>query len=50
MRLPLRTVKQDAAQKPAPQPMSEDQARPLVLRIETLEERVAPAMFNPREY
>jgi len=43
-------VKKDAAQKPAQQPMPKDQARPLVLRIETLEERVAPVMFNPREY
>jgi hypothetical protein len=46
----LADVKKDAAQKPAQQPMSEAQARPLMLRIETLEERVAPVMFNPREY
>jgi hypothetical protein len=44
-------VKKDAVQKPTPQTTpQEEQARPLMLRIETLEERVAPVMFNPREY
>jgi hypothetical protein len=50
MMLQIANVKKDAAQKPAQQPMPKDQTRPLVLRIETLEERVAPVMFNPREY
>jgi hypothetical protein len=45
-------VKKDAAEQPAPktQPIPEEKAHPLALRIEALEVRVAPAMFNPKEY
>jgi hypothetical protein len=41
--LQLVNVKQDAAQTLAPQPTPEHQARTAALRLEALEQRLAPA-------
>jgi hypothetical protein len=35
-------VKKDAEERLTPEPMPEEKTRPLVLRIEALEQRVAP--------
>jgi hypothetical protein len=44
-------AKKDAVQKPVLQRTpQEEQTRALTLRLELLEERVAPTMFNPKEY
>jgi hypothetical protein len=40
--LQRRNDKQGAAQQPTPKPLSQNQGRPQTLRIEVLEERIAP--------